>query len=102
MINIGKSAYTNKKRTLTILDPFVGSGTSYLESLKYNDIQFFGGDICSISHLLVKINTKFFSLTSAELNDLSRFTLLYLKNLNNDKYDVIFKNKNVGIKDFIR
>lgn len=71
MINITRPW---KKKNIIINDPFVGSGTVYLESLKFNSIVSKCSDLNPFSRLITKDNLIFFSLSSAELK-------IYLNNI---------------------
>ena len=53
---------------INILDPFVGSGTTYLESLKYFDINFSGSDLTPLATIVAKDNLLFFRLKYDDLN----------------------------------
>lgn len=86
MLNIGRSeCHNNGQKKYTVIDPFVGSGTTYLESLKYNDITFEGSDKCQISQIITQINLRFFALKTADLKSFSSLVFDYIKQLDEKK-----------------
>jgi len=55
-----------------IVDPFAGSGTTFLESSKFGGFRCFASDLSHASKLLCTDNARFFSLRVDELDDLLR------------------------------
>lgn len=95
MLNIGRCGSGNNRGKCRVIDPFVGSGTMFLESLKYEDIEFFGGDISSLANNTTKLNLDFFSLDEKNIKKIADFTLMFIKNIDSDKYDKIRKDLNI-------
>ncbi|MDG6027440.1 MAG: hypothetical protein E3K40_12170 [Candidatus Brocadia sp.] len=72
------------KEYFVLADPFAGTGTTYFEALKFNNIIINCSDKTPILPLLISDNLKFFSLDSASLKDIiKRYELLIdqVKNL---------------------
>ena len=69
MINIALQNFSvdGMGRNIRILDPFIGSGTTLLETIKYDNITFEGSDLSELSSIVTKDNTWFFSLGLSEL-----------------------------------
>ncbi|NTU95326.1 MAG: hypothetical protein HGA52_04670 [Bacteroidales bacterium] len=94
MINIAKGQVKktnqNKKadQKIRICDPFMGTGTIYMECLKYDDVQVFGYDKYNFSNYLLRDNLHFFSLEPNALIDLMKG--LALSNENSSLYDRVF------------
>jgi len=61
-----------EEAALVIGDPFVGTGTTWLEGLKYEFAQFDCGDNDDIAPVMAKDNLAFFSSSVSELRKLSR------------------------------
>jgi 16S rRNA G966 N2-methylase RsmD len=73
MFNITRPYWPNIVK-ITIVDPFGGSGTTYLESIKYgNKIDFYSSDLNFIYEIVVKDNLRFFSLDEDELKAFIEF-----------------------------
>lgn len=66
MINITKPQWSTKD-TVVLADPFAGTGTTFLEALKFANVSVKCSDIESIAPLLAADNLKFFSLLAEEL-----------------------------------
>jgi tRNA G10 N-methylase Trm11 len=66
MLNITMPWWPTRTRVL-LGDPFVGTGTTWLETLKYPKISFFGGDASVIAPMLAQDNLYFFCLKHLEL-----------------------------------
>jgi len=64
MINITLPIYSKQ---IDLLDPFVGTGTSWLEGNKYSSIKVHGSDSSNATHLLVEDNLDFFRLSPEKL-----------------------------------
>ena len=61
----------SKNEKISILDPFVGSGTTYLESVKYYpNIEFYGSDSSKLTPVVTDDNFTFFCLSSSELTEI--------------------------------
>ncbi len=103
MINIGRGEWPNNvKERYRVIDPFVGSGTTGLEVLKYDDIDFWGGDKCEISRMIARMNLRFFAMDIKDLQYIQDLVLAYLEGLNTEKYTMIMKELNIkkgGEKD---
>lgn len=103
MINIGRGEWPNNvKERYRVIDPFVGSGTTGLEVLKYDDIDFWGGDKCEISQMIARMNLRFFAMDIKDLQYIQDLVLAYLEGLNTEKYTMIMKELNIkkgGEKD---
>lgn len=96
MINIGRGEWPNNvKERYRVIDPFVGSGTTGLEVLKYDDIDFWGGDKCEISQMIARMNLKFFAMDIKDLQYIQDLVLVYLEGLNAEKYRMIMKELNI-------
>lgn len=54
-----------------VCDPFLGTGTTWFEGLKFSSAKFFGSDLNPISPLLVEDNLEFFRTNSASLAAIS-------------------------------
>ncbi|MCW2672290.1 MAG: hypothetical protein JWP14_879 [Frankiales bacterium] len=67
MINISRPHWHGN---VTVQDPFVGSGTFFLEALRLGAHRVSGSDKLDIADQLIKDNLQFFSLPSKELNAL--------------------------------
>lgn len=72
MINLTRP-WTGKNSAKHALDPFCGSGTIWLESLRFPGLVLQGADIEPISGMLAHDNLWFFSRTSDELKDLEEY-----------------------------
>jgi 16S rRNA G966 N2-methylase RsmD len=72
MLNIGLSAFASQK-TVKAIDPFAGSGTTYLESLKHENIVFSGSDLCPLSNIVTNDNLQFFSMDITKLESINEF-----------------------------
>lgn len=82
MLNIGRAGCPNSGgEEFKVIDPFVGSGTTLLETLKYTDIDFEGGDLCEISQVIAEINLTFFAMDYISLNKTQKLILGYIKSL---------------------
>lgn len=92
MLNIGRSGCENSGEKCKVIDPFVGSGTMFLETLKYEDIDFYGGDINGLVTNTAKLNLDFFSLDENNIKNIADFTLMFIKNIDSDKYEKIKKD----------
>jgi tRNA G10 N-methylase Trm11 len=68
MINITRPFWPSNDR-VRISDFFVGSGTTWLEAIKHDDVDCCGVDIEPISALLLEDNLRFFSATPAEVDE---------------------------------
>ena len=81
MINIALEG-RDKEKEIKIIDPFLGSGTTFIELVKYKNIyhnlKIFGSDIELSTELLLKDNLTIMSMDVSELDEL----LLKLKNKN--------------------
>lgn len=95
MLNIGLSDFMPNDKVKAI-DPFVGSGTTYLESMKHENIIFTASDLCSLTNIITKDNFKFFSMNINELDDLNHL-LFYIIN----KLEFEIKKGNSVIQDYI-
>ena len=71
MINIARP-YLPSTRKAILCDPFVGTGTTWLEALKHDDLGCRCSDISPIAALLAQDNLDFFSLPRDELEHLCR------------------------------
>lgn len=58
-------------RTVKISDPFVGTGTTWFECLKFKEVIVFCSDLDPVAKLLVQDNLDFFSRSSDSLADLA-------------------------------
>ena len=96
MLNIGRCGCTNREQEIKILDPFVGSGTTFLESLKYSDIRFKGGDISKIAQEVSRINMLFFSADLEVIESLASFVLDYIYRIDSGQYHKILKDLNAS------
>jgi len=67
MLNITMPSWPKSTRGVSVCDPFVGTGTTWLEALKYPLMFFDGGDSNVIAPLLAQDNLYFFCLTSTQL-----------------------------------
>lgn len=93
MLNIGRGGcLNNNKEKYEIIDPFVGAGTTLLETLKYTDINFQGGDKCKISQLVAKINLKFFSIDIKILSKIKELIFQYIQNIDSEKHEEVLKD----------
>lgn len=100
MLNIARGECPNNgQKRYKVIDPFVGTGTTFLEALKYNDIDFNGGDKCKISQIITKINLRFFSTDISVLKKFQELLLDYIKELNHDIYNNIIKEIGAEVKD---
>jgi tRNA G10 N-methylase Trm11 len=68
MINITMPGWPERTSAVSLGDPFVGTGTTWLESLKDPLISFEGSDLNAIAPLLAQDNLHFFCLDSEELD----------------------------------
>ncbi|TGK92553.1 hypothetical protein [Leptospira levettii] len=93
ILNISLSTLINKKKTLSICDPFAGSSTFLIEALKYKNVKLFGFDLEKIGIHMLHDNELFFNLSSIEYR-------LIIKRLNKIKnyYEFIGNNPKKGIK----
>lgn len=94
MINIGICECIKNGKKCKVIDPFVGSGTTFLETLKNKDIDFYGGDISLLAKKACKLNLDFFAMSTEEIKCIADFILVYIKYINNDKYVKIIKDLN--------
>jgi hypothetical protein len=78
MINITRPYWPANGR-VKISDCFIGSGTTWLEAIKHDDVDCSGSDIEPISRLLLEDNLHFFSATTDQVNKYS----WSLKQINN-------------------
>ncbi|GHV93550.1 hypothetical protein AGMMS50268_40530 [Spirochaetia bacterium] len=90
MLNIAILLCGNK-RPLTAIDPFVGTGTTYLEALRHNDLDFSGSDISGLSRIATKDNLRFFCIMQYDLKKLILFLVQILEK----------KDKNIFIPDSV-
>ena len=72
MLNIGLSVFKSKE-SIKAIDPFAGSGTTYLESIKHKNIVFSGSDLSPLSNIVTKDNFRFFSMDMANLESINEF-----------------------------
>jgi hypothetical protein len=73
MLNITRPYWPDTDKVF-IVDPFGGSGTTYLESIKYGGkVEFYSTDLNDIYEIVVKDNLRFFSLKKDELQTLVEF-----------------------------
>lgn len=70
MINIAKPSLVSSLGMI-LCDPFAGSGTTWLEGLKYPELSFRCSDLSPIAELLAQDNAEFFSQSLNQLNALS-------------------------------
>lgn len=68
MINISRPWWPSD--SVLIADPFVGTGTVYLESLKFLEVNLSCSDLEPVSPLLAKDNLDFFAMSAAEIKSL--------------------------------
>lgn len=66
MVNIARP-YLPTSRPAILCDPFVGTGTTWLEGLKHDHLQFRCSDVSPIAALLAQDNLDFFSQSSEQL-----------------------------------
>ena len=78
MLNISRGSAPERKE-LIVLDPFVGSGTMAVESAKFHNIRFFGGDKNPNSQRQTMDNLLFFSLNSENVTFLAKLLLGYMQ-----------------------
>jgi hypothetical protein len=71
MINITRP-YWPARGKVKICDFFVGSGTTWLEAMKHDDVVCFGSDIEPISRLLLEDNLRFFSDSPEQIDKYSK------------------------------
>lgn len=71
MINITKPRWPNENKII-FGDPFVGTGTSLLEMLKYSNVSIYCSDREKMVRLMVKTNLEFFSSSHAQLKDFEK------------------------------
>jgi tRNA G10 N-methylase Trm11 len=84
MINITRPWWSKKKRT-RLADPFAGTGTVWLESLKFlPDVDPYCADLSPLAPLLADDNLRFFSYNENELADLVLKLELVVKTLENN------------------
>lgn len=89
----------NKNEKISILDPFLGSGTTYLELLKFSNISFSGSDLSKLALIVAEDNLHFFSLSYSELIEVY-LSLLFCElianeeNTNNEK-EIKFINSKI-------
>jgi len=67
MLNITRPYWRDPK--VVICDPFVGSGTSWLEGLKFPNASFMMSDLSEFSPLVTRDNLELLSLASSSLKD---------------------------------
>lgn len=69
MINITRPWRKRKNRKTVLVDPFVGTGTTWLEGLKFpeSEVTVKGSDLNPMSPILTRDNLEFFSLSASEL-----------------------------------
>jgi len=77
MLNITRPYWPNRN-PVCICDPFVGSGTTLVEALKYQDVHFWGFDFEHFAPLLCEDNVSFFARSKAELEALNNHLGLLL------------------------
>lgn len=65
MLNLCRASSTGDR--LRVVDPFVGSGTTTLEALKFSDISAVGSDLDPMSRVLVQDNLDIFGLSIEDL-----------------------------------
>jgi hypothetical protein len=108
-IPLARKNKRSKSHKIKVLDPFVGSGTTYLELLKYPEIDFCGSDLNNLALVVAKDNIAFFGLNIIELTkiqiELLNYELLSTKYSLSEK-EVKFvkkevKSVEVKINDFI-
>lgn len=71
MINITRP-WLSDKREINFCDPFVGSGTTLLEMLKFSSVEINCSDKASMVCLLAKDNLEFFSFSSDQLKEFEK------------------------------
>lgn len=104
MINI-TLPYCINLENIDLADPFLGTGTTFLECYKYNNITLHVSDLDEFTQILVRDNVEFFSFTIEQLSNLITFldnTLLLFET--HDKllknFFSIFNKSNNGEIDF--
>ncbi|MBR1702711.1 MAG: hypothetical protein IJ716_12220 [Lachnospiraceae bacterium] len=76
MLNIGLAGcLINERDKYIVVDPFVGTGTTLLETLKYTKIDFWGGDKCAITQIVSELNLIFFAMKKSSLNKIQNIVL---------------------------
>lgn len=70
MINISWM-YAKKTSQFRVADPFVGSGTTYIELLKFKNVKFHGSDLSPFANLLTMDNIEICSLKTKGLERLA-------------------------------
>jgi len=87
-----------KTEKISILDPFVGSGTTYLELLKYSNINFSGSDLSKLALIVAEDNLHFFNLKYFDLIEVY-LQLLYFElqayDENDNEKEASFINKKI-------
>lgn len=69
MINVTRPWWHSDGRNICIGDPFVGTGTTLLEALKFGASHYFG-DLALVADLLFQDNLRFFNLARQEVQQL--------------------------------
>lgn len=75
-----------------ITDPFVGTGTTWFECLKYNEVSLSCSDLDPAAPLLVRDNLEFFSLSPQELRNLADRVRLLVDSLRRGFQPELFKS----------
>lgn len=90
MINI-TVPFWKKDSDIFICDPFIGTGTTLFEALKYKELKLTGSDKNEITELLISDNLYFFGLGESELSE-----IISILKISEDKFEKFIK----GDKDF--
>lgn len=102
MLNIGRAGCINDNHEnykIKVIDPFVGSGTTLLETLKYSDLDFEGGDQCKISRIITKINLEFFALDVEILRRFQKIIFEFIDIQDSTKSSEISKDLDLNKED---
>jgi tRNA G10 N-methylase Trm11 len=72
MLNLASPGLSDRGENIILADPFVGTGTTWLEGLKFTNVDYMCGDLEDSALLLASDNLKFFSQSAAELERIKR------------------------------
>jgi len=95
MLNIGL-ADMHQNTTIEVCDPFSGSGTAFLESLKYKKINFTGRELDALCEDILKFNIDFFKATYNNIDEKIETEIKYL--LDKSKFNLDTANTGLAEK----
>jgi hypothetical protein len=99
MINI-TTPHWPRDRPLRLLDPFAGTGTAFLEAIKFENIIPLCRDASHMTELLVRDNIMFFNFERIQIDELMLQLRAVLKDIPEDGTEVDFKEASKRSKSF--